>query len=93
MKLVVLGVFYKYSFKLYFFRQTDELSQCYINHLRYIDQIFNSKLLFNLVFEKKINLWHSPLRESFIEILPEIFIDQNIHHGIKKIKHFMNMFF
>jgi len=35
-----------------------------------------------LIFEKQISLWNSPLRESFIEILPELFMDQSIHYGI-----------
>lgn len=59
----------------------DDLGQSCIGHLRYLDQIFNSKLVFNLVFGKQIEIWYSPLRESFIEILPEVFMDQNIHQG------------
>lgn len=75
------------TFKIYFIYSlplddlTEELGYRCIQNIRYIDQIYDSKKFFTLIGEQVIKKWNSPLRENFIEVIPEIIMDHNMHSG------------
>lgn len=51
-----------------------------IAQLRYVDELYyQSDRLVQAVFGKRIVDWASPMRETFVAIIPELFIEQSSH--------------
>lgn len=47
-----------------------------------MDQVYDSQKFYVLISEQIMEKWNSPLRENFIEIIPEIIMDHNMHSGM-----------
>lgn len=59
----------------------EQLSIRCVQNLRYIDEVFDSQYFARIIMEQVIEQWNSPLRENFIEVIPEVIMDYSMHTG------------
>lgn len=64
---------------------TDRLALACIAQFRYLDVIYDSKRVFNAVFDCDLENWRCTPRDSLIQVLPEILPFPGVQQGHEKI--------
>ncbi|GMR59226.1 hypothetical protein PMAYCL1PPCAC_29421, partial [Pristionchus mayeri] len=55
--------------------ESRDLAMVAVSHIRYLDCVFDSKAIFDLVFDRDFHKWKPSVRDELIQAIPEIFGD------------------